>query len=269
MLARLRGSRAVAGPQWPVAPSSSTGSRARQRLRIAVGYARFFMRIPFKTETDAFRVAAALGLVLALSIIVGALSSLPYGVVVFAAGCAAGVVFELAGRETPEHSLRDAATATHAHGAGPGKRHILVIAERVLAGDDLRRELQPQSGAEVEVDVLSPVMASRAHHWAGDVDREREQAHARLQASLAWATAQGFVVKGEVGDHDAMAAIEDELRDFGADEVIIVTQPSERTSWLATRMLGQLKNQLEVPVREIVIADDEGRPPARPDRVQE
>jgi hypothetical protein len=101
-------------------------------------------------------------------------------------------------------------------------------------------------------------MASRAHHWAGDVDREQEQAQARLEASLAWASEQGFVAKGEVGDHDAMAAIEDELRDFGADEVIIVTQPSERTSWLASRMLSQLKTQLEVPVREIVMPDEQG-----------
>lgn len=226
------------------------------------------MRVPFKTETDAFRVAAALGLVLALAIIVGALSSLPYGVVVFAAGCAAGVVFELAGRETAEHSLWDAATSPHAHGAGPGKRHVLVIAERVLAGEELRRQLQQQPGAQVEIDVLSPVMASRAHHWAGDVDREREQAQARLQASLAWAAEQGFVVKGEVGDHDAMTAIEDELRDFGADEVIIVTQPSERTSWLASRMLSQLTKELEVPVREIVMPEEQGRTPAPPDGAQ-
>jgi hypothetical protein len=145
---------------------------------------------------------------------------------------------------------------------------VLVIAERVLAGEELRRQLQLPSGAEVEIDVLSPVMASRAHHWAGDVDREREQAQARLQASLAWATEQGFVVKGEVGDHDALAALEDELRDSGADEVIIVTQPSERTSWLASRMLSQLKKQLEVPVREIVMPEEQGRPPARPDRAQ-
>jgi hypothetical protein len=223
------------------------------------------MRVPFKTETDAFRVAGALGLLLGLSIIVGALSSLPYGVVVFAAGCAGGVVFELAGREAPEHSLRDAATAAHTHGPGPGKRHVLVVAERALAGEELRRQLQQQAGTEVEIDVLSPVMASRTHIWADDVDREREQAQARLEESLRWAREQGFVAKGEVGDHDAMAALEDELRDFGADEVVIVTHPRERTSWLASRMLSQLTRQLEVPVREIVMPDEPGHPPARPD----
>ncbi|MGZ4324097.1 MAG: hypothetical protein ACXVHJ_19390 [Solirubrobacteraceae bacterium] len=78
----------------------------------------------------------------------------------------------------------------------------------------------------------------------------------RLEASLAWAVQQGFVAKGEVGDPDAMGAIEDELRDFGADEVILVTHPSERTSWLANRMLSHLKQQLEVPVREIVMGEE-------------
>jgi hypothetical protein len=213
------------------------------------------MRIPFKTETDAFRVAAALGLLLGVSVIVGVLSSSPYGVVVFAAGCAAGLVFELSGRETGDHVLRDAASAPHPHGPGPGKRHVLVVAERTLAGEELRRHLQPAPGVAVELDVLSPVMASRVHHWAGDVDSEREQARVRLDASLAWAAQQGFVARGAVGDPDAMGAIEDELRDFGADEVVIVTHPSERTSWLANRMLSHLKTQLEVPVREIVLSE--------------
>ncbi|HET7047049.1 MAG TPA: hypothetical protein VFI54_02170 [Solirubrobacteraceae bacterium] len=214
------------------------------------------MRVPFKTETDAFRVAAALGLLLGVSIIVGVLSSEPYGVVVFAAGCAAGLVFELSGRETVDHTLRDAASAPHPHGPAPGKRRVLVVAERALAGEELRRQLQPEPGVAVELDVLSPVMASRAHHWAGDIDRERKQARVRLEASLAWAMQRGFVARGEVGDPDAMVAIEDELRGFGADEVIIVTHPSERTSWLANRMLVHLKEQLEVPVREVVVDEE-------------
>jgi hypothetical protein len=219
------------------------------------------MRVPFRTESDAFRVAAALGLLLGVSIVVGALSSPPYGVVVFASGCAAGLVFELSGRETAEHALRDAASAPHPHGPAPGKRHVLVVAERTLVGEELRRQLQPEPGVVVELDVLSPVMASRAHHWAGDVDKERKQARVRLDASLDWATQRGFIARGDVGDPDAIVAIEDELRDFGADEVIIVTHPRERTSWLANRMLSHLQKQLEVPVREIVLGGEPDQSP--------
>ena len=223
------------------------------------------MRVPFKTETDAFRVAVVLGLLAGASILVGWLASAAYGVVLFAAGIAAGVTFELAGRETDRGSaLREAAHAPHRHGASGRTRHILVVAGVKLAGEDLRRELAAAGGAGVELDVLSPILASRSHHWASDVDREREEARERLEASLAWAAEQGFAAKGEVGDSDPLVAIEDELRDFGADEVVIVTHPRERTSWLARRMLGHLARELDVPVREIVVSDDQDRSPVPP-----
>ena len=219
------------------------------------------MRVPFKTETDAFRVAVALGSLAGASIVVGLLASRAYGVVVFAAGIAAGVTFELAGRELDRRSaLREAAHAPHRHGASGGERHILVVASEKLAGEALCNEIRTTGGAGVELDVLAPILASRSHYWASDVDREREEARARLEASLAWAAEQGFAAKGEVGDPDPLVAIEDELRDFGADEVIIATHPRERTSWLARRMLGHLQRELDVPVREIAVTDDPRSP---------
>jgi hypothetical protein len=225
------------------------------------------MRLPFKTETDAFRVAVALGLVAGVSVLVGWLVSRPYGVVLFAAGVAAGVTFELAGRETDRGSaLRAAAHGPHPHGASRGTRHLLVVASEKLAGEELRKELAA-GGGDVELDVLAPILASRSHYWASDLDREREEARARLEASLAWAADQGFAAKGEVADPDPLVAVEDELRDFGADEVIIVMPARERTNWLANRMLGHLTRELDVPVREIVIGDEQDRtsaPPASP-----
>ena len=88
---------------------------------------------------------------------------------------------------------------------------------------------------------------------------------ARLEASLAWAADQGFAARGEVGDADSLTAVEDELRDFGADEVIIVLHPRERTSWLARRMLGHLERELDIPVRQIVVADDGQHSPVPPE----
>jgi hypothetical protein len=223
------------------------------------------MRVPFKTETDAFRVAIALGLLAGASIVVGLLASRAYGVVLFAAGIAAGMTFELAGRDTGRGSaLREAAHGPHRHGASGGGRHILVVASEKLAGEELRDELVAAGGAGVELDVLAPILASRSHYWASDVDREREEARERLEASLAWAAEQGFAAKGEVADPDPLVAIEDELRDFGADEVIIAVHSRERTSWLAKRMLAHLARELDVPVRVIVTGDDQDRAPVPP-----
>ncbi len=211
------------------------------------------MRFPLRSEGDAFRMTVAMGLVAGAAVLVGWLASPEYGVVMLAAGLAAGVVFELAGRDAGS-PLRDAAHEEHPHGASAGERHVLVVATAELAGEGLRRELMAQGGA-VELDVLAPILASPSHYWASDVDREREEARKRLEGSLAWAAAHGFAAKGEVGDPDPLAAIEDELRDFGADEVIIAMPPGEHRSWLANRMLTHLARELDVPVRDIVVGE--------------
>ncbi len=192
------------------------------------------MRVPLRTETDAFRVVFGLALAAGAALLVGALAGPEYGIVMLAAGVAAGVVFELAGRED-----RAAPPPPHV-----GARRVLVVAGAPLGGEALEEALD---GAG-ELAVLAPVLASRAHHWASDVDRERAEAGERLDASLAWAAAHGLAARGEVGD-----GIEDEQRAFGADEVIVVLRAHERRSWLADRMLAQLDRELAVPVRQIVV----------------
>jgi hypothetical protein len=129
-----------------------------------------------------------------------------------------------------------------------------VVASEPLAGDELVRELG--RGEDVELDVLAPILASRAHYWASDVDDEREEARRRLEASLAWAAGHGLTAKGEVADPDPLVAIEDELRDFGADEVIIVMHRRERAGWLAHRMLAHLNRELDIPVREVLVEEE-------------
>jgi hypothetical protein len=138
-------------------------------------------------------------------------------------------------------------------------RHILMVTSVALTGEELCRELAAARGGGVELDVLVPILASRSHYWASDLGREREEAQQRLDSSLAWAAEQGFAAEGKVGDADPMLAIEDELRDFGADEVIVVTHAGERRSWLANRMLAHLARELDIPVREIAFGDEQDR----------
>ena len=222
----------------------------------------------FKTESDAFRVVVALGLLVGASVLVGLLASRAYGVVVFAAGVAAGITFELVGRETGRGSaLQQAADAPHVHGASGGTRHVLVVTSVKLAGEELRRELAAAGGAGVELDVLVPILASRSHYLASDLDREREEAHERLEASLAWAAEQGLAAKG---------VSETPIRWSRSRTSFVISAPTRssssrilgsRTSWLANRMLGHLARELDVPVREIALGDGPDRsalPPSSP-----
>jgi hypothetical protein len=82
-----------------------------------------------------------------------------------------------------------------------------------------------------------------------------------LERSLAWAREQGLAARGEVGDPSTTTAIEDELRDFGADEVIVVTHPRGLETWQERGELDRLQTELNVPIRHVVVStpDDAGR----------
>jgi hypothetical protein len=129
---------------------------------------------------------------------------------------------------------------------------VLVVANQTLAGTELA-DLIRRGGEHVVVDVLAPVLASLIHYGVSDIDRELAEARVRLERSLAWAHERRIVAQGEVGDPSPTTAIADELRAFGADEVIVVTHPRDRLTWQERGELARLRRELRVPVTHVVI----------------
>ncbi len=214
------------------------------------------MRLPVRSETEAFRLAVASAVVIGISVLAGWLIEPLVGGVVF--GCLfvlAAVAYLRADNPDRRTALRDAAHEHHAHGARGATRHVLVVANEVLAGDELCRRLTRSSAEPIEIDVLAPVLTSRLHYGVSDVDRELAEARTRLETSLAWAHDHGLVARGEIGDPDPATAIEDELRDFGADEVIVVTHSRTLETWQEEGELLRLRRELDIPVTHFVVGD--------------
>lgn len=223
------------------------------------------MRTPIRSEGEAVRFVFASFAVIAVSVLVGWLVEPLVGVAIFAvAVVVAAVAYLRADNPDRRTVLRDAAHGPHPHGARGGTRHVLVVANETLAGDELRERINRVDGERVEVDVLAPVLTSRLHYTTSDVDSELANARARLRRSLAWAQECGIVAHGEVADPSATTAIEDQLRDFGADEVIVVTHPRERETWQEHGELERLRRELEVPVTHIMVGNGGTTAPTRP-----
>ena len=105
--------------------------------------------------------------------------------------------------------------------------------------------------------VVAPILTSRTHYLVSDVDKELDEARERLATALARARAEGVTASGKVGDANvALGAIEDELRLFGADEVIISTYPPGMSNWLETGIVDRLRDELDIPVTHIVVEPD-------------
>jgi hypothetical protein len=212
------------------------------------------MRNPVRSEADAFHIVAGCVALIAASVAVGSLLDPLVGVALFVGAVAGAVVWEVSTTD-PDHRrpLREA--AAEGRGRQPSTRtRVLVVANRTLHGKELRTELRRRAATGTDVHIVAPILCSRAHYIATDVDTELAEARSRLATTLAWARAEGVAVTGRVGDANAaLDAIEDELRRYGADEVIISTYPPGTSNWLETGIIERLREELDIPVTHVVV----------------
>jgi hypothetical protein len=211
------------------------------------------MRNPIRSESDAFWLALGGSTLTGASITLGALADPIAGAALFTGGLVGAFVWELATKDPDRRQpLREAAAAGRLAGAAPGRR-VLVVANRTLQGEDLAEILASRAARGAELHVVAPILVSRARYIASDVDRELQEAQLRLQAALEWAHQAGYEASGKVGDPNvAFGAIEDELRHFPADEVIISTYPPGKSNWLETGVVQRLRSELDIPVTHVI-----------------
>jgi hypothetical protein len=205
------------------------------------------VRNPLRTEAEAFSfvlVCAALALAVALA---AAFGGAEVALAVFLAlglGVAAGVYL----RSEPKE--REPAIWER---RGDGRRGILVVANETVAGTALREEIVHRAGGNADVLVVAPALNSRLRHWTSDEDRARSEAQARLDASLAALAEAGVAARGQVGDDDPLQAMDDALRTFGADEIIISTHPPGRSNWLERDVVQRARDRFPLPISHVVV----------------
>lgn len=88
-------------------------------------------------------------------------------------------------------------------------------------------------------------------------DEDRARAEAERRARTAAAAAPAPVVAAAPGDVDPLIAIEDALRSFPADEIVLVTRPARSATWLEEEALDPLVERFGRPVRHVVDDDVE------------
>ena len=223
------------------------------------------MRNPVRSEADAFHIAVGCAVLSAASLVLGSLLGVLVGVALFLGAVVGAVFWELATKDPDRRRpLREAASEAPARTQTTAPR-VLVVANRTLQGEELRAELQRRAGDGTEFHIVAPILCSRIHYIASDVDKELDEARARLAMALAWADDEGLAVTGKVGDPNAaLDAIEDELRQHGADEVIISTYPRGKSNWLETGIVDRLREELEIPVTHVVVQPARMAQPAAP-----
>jgi nucleotide-binding universal stress UspA family protein len=100
------------------------------------------------------------------------------------------------------------------------------------------------TGSPSDVRVVVPVPSHRLDRWLSAEDEARHEAEARLARSAGVLVAAGLPVSGSVGDADPAQALEDELRGYAADEVVLLTTGDRDP-------LGKVESRLGLPLRRV------------------
>jgi hypothetical protein len=204
---------------------------------------------PLRSEEDAFRFTVVVALLVAPIALAAILFSSGVALAV-TGGLLFGIVFTLFVLRREDEPER----ASLRRPPRDGTKRILVVANETLSGGALRDEIEHRAeGDDTEVFVVCPALNTKLKHWASDEDAARAKAHARLQAMLDALDRDGFKATGDIGDDDPVQAIEDGLRVFGADEVIVSTHPPGRSNWLERDVVRRARERLDVPITHVVV----------------
>ena len=185
-------------------------------------------RNPFRTEAEAFRLLFVTIAAFAAIAVASLVGGWKLGVSRLVVVTVAAIWYYL--RPLPEETRAQAPARV----SGGDERRLLVVANETVAG----RELHDAVGAAVaghraQVLVVCPALNSQAPPLGlGRGRRARRCPGAARREPLRGSRRRASMREGEVGDSDPLQAIEDALRTFGADEIIISTHPEGRSNWL-------------------------------------
>ena len=205
------------------------------------------MESPFRSEEAAFRFLLITIGAFAL-IVVASWISTALGVIVWLGLSAAAVAVYLRQRgpaREREHveQLGDAS-----------ERRVLVIANETVGGQELLSAISTLALSErTQFLVVCPALNSRLKTFTSDEDPAREAAQQRLDETLARLASVGIEASGEVGDGDPLVAVDDAVRTFGPNEIVLSTHPPGRSNWLERGVVESVRTHYDVPVTHVVV----------------
>jgi hypothetical protein len=131
-------------------------------------------------------------------------------------------------------------------------RHILVVANETLAGEELLAAVRERAGEGVLVTVIAPVNTPREGYVVYENTR-RASAGRRLDRTLTSFREAGIAADGHVVDHDPLTAVKDALAQERPDEVIVSTHPDAKSGWRRRSLIDEIRKAAgEIPVEHVV-----------------
>jgi CheY-like chemotaxis protein len=130
-------------------------------------------------------------------------------------------------------------------------RRILIVADRLLGGAELRERLALKKSTDPDVELFVLVPARSDADTSAD-EGAVERARRNLELELVVLRDLQFSVQGTVGDPDPLVGVRTLLGERPFDEIILATSPAGASRWLRMDLAHRLQRVTKLPVEELV-----------------
>ena len=132
---------------------------------------------------------------------------------------------------------------------------VLVVPTVPVSDSVIRAHLGDAVAADAEIEIVAPASNIGRLDWLTNAEDDARAEAADRAEQLATALPTDSV-GAEVGDTNPLQAIQDALRTFPADEVIVVTRSDDQATWLEAGTGETAQERLSVPVTHLVVPDE-------------
>src|SRR5437588_11129573 len=132
---------------------------------------------------------------------------------------------------------------------------VLVLTSEPITAQQLREALGSDGDpADAEVMVVAPALAESAmKFWMSDADDAIARAEEVRRASVERLGDEGVPATGDTGEADPYTAIEDALKTFEADRIVLFTHGEDAQRYREDLDEGEISERFGVPVDHAVL----------------
>ena len=125
---------------------------------------------------------------------------------------------------------------------------LIAAGETAAAPEQVPASVRALIDVADEIMVVAPALPSRWEWLSSATDKASDHADERLQAVLGHLGELGADASGQVGADDPLVAIEDAVRSFDPDHILVGLRAGERAGWQERGLLDAVLDSFGLPL---------------------
>jgi UDP-N-acetyl-D-mannosaminuronic acid transferase (WecB/TagA/CpsF family) len=128
------------------------------------------------------------------------------------------------------------------------RRLLIATGAAAVNPADLPSGVQLLLDAAEQILVVAPSLPTQIDWITSDTDRAKKQADERLRAVLGQLDELGVEAHGEVGSDEPLEALEDAIRSFSPDHLLIAIRSESQAGWQERGLLDEIQRRFGIPM---------------------